>query len=126
MAYDDMITLSGCGVITQWHFPMNIKYCPARGCGKRFKARLNAINHYRDKHAHVCFLCTICDKPFAGRYPSDIKQHYKRFHSKASIPTVSIQSISIILRILFYEIHYVSNGFKLQRSRRFQKMTTMI
>ncbi|XP_055296597.1 zinc finger protein 271-like [Sitodiplosis mosellana] len=90
---DDLITLNGCGHITQWQFPRNQKHCPSHTCCEVFKSRSAAISHYQEKHADHSILCSICNKPIAlsvtnGRYHSrhNILNHYERMHPNTKVP----------------------------------------
>ena len=88
---DDLITLNGCGYITQWRFPRNQQQCPKHLCRQEFKSRAAAISHYQEKHANDAILCEICDKPIATGKIKRLRHlsfldHYKRLHPNTKIP----------------------------------------
>lgn len=83
---DDLVTLYGCGYITQWRFPMHLKECPVRGCRLQFKNRQNTIAHYKKVHAKNAILCSLCNKPIAAKQASLFIKHYRRMHPKSSVP----------------------------------------
>lgn len=85
---DDLITLNGCGYITQWRFPRDLKQCPTRFCRKVFESRSSAIAHYQETHSHS-ILCEICNKPIAlngGHSPSNFIDHHRRMHPNTKNP----------------------------------------
>lgn len=91
---NDLITLNGCGYITQWPFPPNIKQCPNHLCKEVFECRSTAILHYQEQHANHSILCNICNKPVllaventTGRANKfNFINHYKRVHPNMKIP----------------------------------------
>lgn len=83
---DDMITLHGCGQITYWRFPQNIKQCPKISCLEDFDSRLDAIDHYRQQHAEKAILCTLCNKPISTLQAWNFEDHFRRMHPFKTIP----------------------------------------
>lgn len=82
----DLITLTGCGQITQWKLPEIITKCPVRGCGKPFGTRKEAIVHYKEKHARNSILCFVCAKPFVFQHPHHFIQHFHTRHPSVALP----------------------------------------
>lgn len=77
---DDLITLSGCGRISQWTFPANKTDCPVVSCKKQFGVRSDAIDHYKKRHSQLSIYCSQCDKPIVAPHISHFKNHYIRRH----------------------------------------------
>lgn len=82
---DYHITLSGCGQMTGYHFP-NIKVCPNRSCSKKFKDRLQTMNHFREQHADSSIFCYICQKPICSQARMYFIRHYNRMHPNMKVP----------------------------------------
>lgn len=88
---EDLITLTGCGYITQWRFPQNQQQCPNNLCRADFESRSEAIVHYQERHADHMILCDICNKPIALgikagiQSPVNFTNHYKRMHPNTEI-----------------------------------------
>lgn len=83
---DDLITLGGCGQVTQWRFPQNLSSCPVLKCLKQFNSRSDAITHYKLKHAKNAVYCSLCNKPIAAPLPGIYKLHYNRLHPNIKNP----------------------------------------
>lgn len=83
---DDLITLRGCGRITQWRFPSDITRCPVHRCPHTFHSRAKAINHYKEKHANYAILCPICEKPIAAHSKHGFISHYEKWHAYQKVP----------------------------------------
>lgn len=77
-----MITLNGCGIVTQWRFPKGSKKCPVGNCRKIFKVRSDAIAHYKKRHAMDAILCEICDKPISTKTYRYFIKHNRLKHPK--------------------------------------------
>lgn len=84
---DDLITLNGCGQVTQWRFP-DTKICPVQNCRLLFGIRSDAMHHYKKRHAKVSILCPICEKPIISHKPSDFMRHFLRIHPNNETPFV--------------------------------------
>lgn len=70
---DDLIALSGGGMVTHWKLPKNILRCPVKWCARvRFETRSDLLIHYKTVHARHYILCLICDKPVG-----QLKHHYQ-------------------------------------------------
>lgn len=83
---NDLITLGGCGRITQWRYPNNLMQCPNVKCCKEFETRSNAIAHFKELHAKDAILCSICQKPIAAQYESVFIRHWERKHPQMKMP----------------------------------------
>lgn len=83
---EDLITLSGCGIITKWKFPKNKKSCPVIGCHHDFEKRSDAITHYKEQHAKKSVLCSICNKPICAQWKDHFIRHHKRMHPNIDVP----------------------------------------
>lgn len=83
---NDLITLSGCGRITQWRSPKNLTQCPLRNCRLQFGVRSDAIAHYKRRHAIGSILCSICYKPIRASGPMYFRRHFKRKHPYSIMP----------------------------------------
>lgn len=84
---DDVVTLSGGGHITQWNFPENITICPVISCRLQFQNRLQAIDHYKERHAKYAILCSICNKPIrVDIRTNEFIYHYRRSHPNEPLP----------------------------------------
>lgn len=77
---DDLILLEGCGQLTQWKFPAELKMCPVKKCGLQFTVRMDAITHYKNLHAKDSVLCSICDVPIYAERLKDFEKHYHALH----------------------------------------------
>lgn len=77
---DDWILLEGCGQLTQWKFPAELKVCPVKKCGIQFTVRSDAIVHYKNLHAKNTILCSICDVPIYAERLKDLEKHYHGAH----------------------------------------------
>lgn len=83
---DDLITLSGCGLTTEWRFPKCLKKCPVSRCDNRSRSRLNAILHYKKQHAMHSILCPICVKPICALHKNNFLSHHRHCHPDKEIP----------------------------------------
>lgn len=83
---DDLITLNGCGQITQWRFPKGMERCPLISCQELFDDRSEAIDHYKMQHAKKSILCYVCDIPIYTYSSKDFEAHFRRMHPDAEIP----------------------------------------
>lgn len=83
---NDVITLKGCGVITQWTFPENQTRCPISGCWKLFDNRSIAIEHYKRSHSKKTILCFACNAPMCVYNDDDFENHYRRMHPDVEMP----------------------------------------
>lgn len=83
---DGYILLEGCGQISQWQFPKELKKCPYDNCGIQFAVRSDAIIHFQNRHAKHSIYCSICDMPI---YAETIKKF--RDHNEAKHPEVDVE-----------------------------------
>lgn len=82
---NDLITLTGCGQITQWRFPQTTR-CPLRNCRADPGFRSLTIDHYRKRHAKNFTLCALCDKPVSAKQIWSVILHYRTKHPNDQLP----------------------------------------
>lgn len=82
---NDMITLTGLGKITHWHFP-NINYCPHPNCQEDFENSSAAKIHYQEHHAMNAILCLVCLVPIYSYSIDGYIVHYRNAHPNEVIP----------------------------------------
>lgn len=85
---DDLITLSGCDITTQWRFPEEMKCCPEPHCWAEFGVRSDAIRHYKKRHANHSIVCPACVMPImcTNGSLSDFRTHYNHIHPNDVLP----------------------------------------
>lgn len=83
---DDLITLRGCGQITQWRFPEHMTRCPFVRCHKHFESRPDAIDHFKMNHTVNMILCFTCNKPIRSAYPVQFIEHHRNRHPNIPMP----------------------------------------
>lgn len=82
---DDLITLGGCGQITEWRFPKT-KRCPVLRCSLSFGTRAAAMNHYKKKHARNAIFCHLCNKPVGTNTFKAFTLHFRKRHPGERVP----------------------------------------
>lgn len=83
---DDLITLTACGVTTEWRFPPKITHCPKRKCSEKFDSHSNALRHYIAEHASNAIFCSLCQKPITVYRSKSFCEHYRKAHPFNKIP----------------------------------------
>lgn len=75
---DDIITLNGCGYVSQWRIPQtDWARCPIMNCKKTFKLRSHAILHFKRMHASDSICCSICNRPVLAQNISNFVKHFE-------------------------------------------------
>lgn len=70
----------------EWRFPDTL-VCPVNGCGIHFQIRLDAMIHYKQKHAMDAMLCHLCQKPIrTDLNPKALVYHFRNMHPNQEIP----------------------------------------
>lgn len=83
---DCLITLEGCNQITKWHFPKDIKQCPALKCKALFSSNSDCRDHFKKEHAKHSICCPECNKPYASTTSQNFSTHFRKAHPEAPIP----------------------------------------
>lgn len=84
---DDLVTLKGCGQITQWRFPQETTSCPMLSCHKDYGLRSLAISHFKYRHAKHSAFCSECERPVGAKTVSGLTSHYSKLHPNAELPS---------------------------------------
>lgn len=83
---NDLISLTGYGISTQWVFPADQAKCPVKLCQLEFDTRSDCIRHYKRRHTKNAILCELCDKPISVGATDTFVNHFRRVHPFKKIP----------------------------------------
>lgn len=87
----------------KWTFP-NIDKCPIKECSENCTNRETAVKHFRDNHAALTTVCTVCDELFLLSRPLihilNILIHYQEKHPNVKPP--KLKSVILLLFLLLF------------------------
>lgn len=94
-----MIILKGGSHVSEWKFPPNITKCPSRKCASDFTNRIEAIAHYRKKHAMNYQYCSKCKMLIPTHKMKNFNSHYLKVHPSGKdkrIQPVEMKEVRIV------------------------------